>query len=108
MYLKYDGDSFDEGTTMVQVDDEKFVVTDNSNHEELQSKIVSMMENISGGEWKCKVCSKLTKGGQTQMKRHVETHLEGMSYPCNKCGKVSRSSNGLIMHVTREHRANKF
>ena len=54
--------------------------------------------------WKCKVCGKMTKGSLTQMKRHVETHLEGVSHTCNQCGKVSRSGTALSMHVHIYHR----
>ena len=77
-----------------------------ANIEDIGSQIETMMERINDGEynWKCTVCRKMTKGSQTQMKRHVEVHLEGLSYPCTQCGKVSRSSNCLNKHMTVYHR----
>ena len=38
------------------------------------------------------------------MRRHVEKHIDGLSYPCEKCGKVSKSKSGLKMHMVNYHR----
>ena len=71
---------------------------------DLEGKISSMMESINDGEyrWKCTVCGKLGKKRQTTS-RHVESHLEGVSHPCNLCDKVSRSSNALRVHIQSYH-----
>ena len=84
----------------------KTIVSFDSNSEDLQVKLTSMMERISGGEmnWRCTVCGKTTKGSKTHMTRHVESHMEGVSHPCNLCGKVSRSSKGLVDHKSVYHR----
>ena len=38
--------------------------------------------------------------------KHVQRHLEeGKVFPCNFCGKESRSSNGLSQHITKRHQA---
>ena len=84
-------------------------VASNTTEDELNAKIQSMMEKVDDIEnaWRCTVCGKETRGkavARNNMHRHIETHLEGLSYPCNLCGKVSRSSNGLQKHVSREHR----
>ena len=69
-----------------------------------------MMERADDGEnnWKCTVCGKAMKGRDSlvklHMRSHIETHIEGLSYPCNECGKVSKSSNALNVHVSRNHR----
>ena len=95
-----------ECTSLVQAEDGKLLVPDEANTEELQVQIGTMMEKIHEGDysWKCRVCGKMTKGSLTQMKRHVETHLEGVSHTCKQCGKVSRSSTALSMHVHTYHR----
>ena len=61
-----------------------------------QTYINSMMERIPEGHnrWKCTVCGKAFRD-RKDMSRHIETHIEGMSYPCTECGKISRSSNAL-------------
>ena len=37
------------------------------------------------------------------IRRHAEVHLEGMSFPCDTCGKVSKSSHGLYQHKAKQH-----
>ena len=39
-----------------------------------------------------------------QMKRHVETHLEGLSYSCTLCNKEFRSKNSLTVHKSTYHK----
>ena len=80
----------------------KVIMSVDGNTEELES----LMERISDGDnnWKCAVCGKKTKGSPAQMKRHVEIHLEGLSYPCTECGKFSRSSYALKQHISSNHR----
>ena len=70
-----------------------------------QTYINSMMERIHEGNirWKCTVCGKASRD-RKDMSRHIETHIEGMSYPCTECGKVSRSSNALKSHFSSFHR----
>ena len=40
------------------------------------------------------------------MLKHVQRHLEeGKVFPCNFCGKESRSSSGLSQHIAKRHQA---
>ena len=57
-----------------------------------RAKMDLMMEKIHDGEykWKCTVCGKMTKGKAQDMRRHIETHIEGLSFPCSQCDKVCR------------------
>ena len=75
--------------------------------EDLEAKKMSMIEKVEDGisNWRCIECGKTTKVGTQlkDMKRHTETHFEGVSYPCNQCGKSSRSSNALRVHVSAYH-----
>ena len=82
------------------------VVKVDSNNEDLKSKIETMMENINDGErnkWRCTVCGK-TATLKNDVRRHVESHIEGVTHPCNVCGKVSRSTNALQTHISAYHR----
>ena len=86
----------------------KMFLASDTTENELKAKIQSMMEKVDGeNSWMCTVCGKETRGkpvAKDNMMRHIETHIEGLSYPCNLCGKVSRSSNGLQKHISRQHR----
>ena len=79
----------------------------NEDMDNLKIKINSLMEKVSENDgeikWRCTVCAKVIKG-QRDMGRHIETHIEGVSYPCNLCGAVKRSSSSFNMHNTRYHR----
>ena len=51
----------------------------------------------------CKVCEK--EGHPTDIMRHIEAnHVEGIEIPCNQCGKICRSRDGLRNHISRYHR----
>ena len=75
------------------------------NAESLKIQINSMMEQVSDGEnkWQCNVCLKSAKT-RRDMGRHIECHIEGISYPCNQCGTISRSSNSYKIHMSQKHR----
>ena len=73
----------------------------------------SMMIKINDGEFKCAqctVCGKTSKGKDAtrDLKRHIETHIDGLSYPCNNCGKFSRTSRGLLHHKSKYHKASSM
>ena len=71
---------------------------------ELDEKVKSMMEKsqnlISSGKQRadiCKVCGK--EGAGIAIRDHIEAnHLEGVSLPCNVCGKEFRSRMTLRKH----------
>ena len=68
---------------------------------EIDEKLFENMEENSDRTWSCKICSKILPV-RNNMKLHVETHVEGLSFPCNICGKIYRSRN-----VLRNHKAMK-
>ena len=77
---------------------------------ELGKKVKSMMsrseKRLYNGKQKaaiCKVCGK--EGAATGIRDHIEAnHLEGVSLPCNFCGKTSSSRHALTMHILRKHK----
>ena len=91
-------------TLQVHSDIGQNIVPMETTNEDLEFKIVSMMESFISGDvkWKCTVCGKGTKD-KCDMKRHIESHIDGVSHPCNICGKVSRSKNPLLMYKSRTH-----
>ena len=64
---------------------------------EIEQKFAELIEKEESGLHRCTVCEKKIKD-KRDMKRHLETHLSGLSYDCQQCGKSFRSSNALRMH----------
>ena len=100
---------------VVPVDNERRISLPNfvsGDFKELDEKVKSMMEKgkkmIPNGKQAdgtprhatsriCKVCGK--EGALIAIRDHIEAnHLEGVSLPCNVCGKVFRSRNRLRLH----------
>ena len=90
---------------LTQVNKKQLVVSADTSIEDLKVKIYSMMESIEDGpnKWKCVVCGKESTQ-KSNMKSHIETHMEGLSYSCNQCDKVNKSYITLAKHVSRHHR----
>ena len=65
---------------------------------DIDQKLYENMERNSDATYSCKLCSK-TARDKTHMKYHVETHMDGLSFPCNACGKEFRSRNACNTHV---------
>ena len=88
--------------TLVKVDT-PMMLSEDFTKEDLEAKKISLMEKLEDGRWRCTICEKAAKL-RSDIKRHIETHMEGLSYPCNQCGKISRSSHALQSHVSSYHR----
>ena len=77
--------------------------------ERLDETVKSMMEvsqhMILDGK-RAKICKACGKEGPTNLiKRHIEAkHLEGMSIPCNLCGKVFKTRASLKDHKSKFHK----
>merc|ERR1719210_1183062 len=67
----------------IQVEDEK----------EKRAKINEIIEK-NEGTWKCKVCGKISVE-LSNIKRHAETHIQGINYPCHICNKIYTTKNNL-------------
>jgi len=57
--------------------------------------------------FKCAACGKKSKD-KRNMKRHVEIHIEGLSYECQFCEKTFRNKHMLQNHIHRNHRGFYF
>ena len=81
------------------------VILPMSSHDmaEVNEKINQSFEKVASEVYKCLLCEKVSKKS-IDIKRHVETHLEGLSYPCQQCGKTFRSKNSLSNHVSLKHK----
>ena len=72
---------------------------------ELDEKISEMI-SVVDGIFTCSVCSKTSKL-KKDLKKHIELHFEGLSFPCMHCDKSFRSRNLLQNHISRFHKNRK-
>ena len=78
------------------------------NTEEIDQKIEEYLVRAEDGTYSCGVCGKAGDNTKTQrrnMRNHVETHMEGLSCPCQSCDKIFRSRHALACHKSKYHRS---
>ena len=68
-----------------------------------------IVETDTEGKFKCTICgkeavAKYSSVARSNLKKHIETHFEGLSFSCQLCGKIFRSRNALQIHNTRFHK----
>ena len=75
------------------------------NFEEKENKMKELYEIVDGVArcLKCDYTSASSKGG-SNIRRHVETHIEGLSYTCTHCNKEFRLKCSLNTHISRSHK----
>ena len=93
-------DEYKTNTPLVSVDVGNIIVSPDESMEEHEAKLESLMERHTDGDnmWKCTFCGQ-KRNKRSDMVRHIETHMDGLSYPCNQCGKISRSKKIPNTHV---------
>ena len=67
---------------------------------EVKKAVQQYIEILDDGSVKCTICGKENAGRDRKrnLEKHIETHLEGLSYPCQLCGKTFRSINSFSTH----------
>ena len=78
----------------------KSIDSSNSEVDTKFSELIVREENM----YRCTICDRTMKV-KTDMSRHLETHLSGLSYDCPTCGKSFRSTNSLKNHKSVYHRS---
>ena len=68
--------------------------------EQIEQNIVRNLD----GTYTCKICGKNSGKKITNLKNHIETHLEGLTFNCPMCEKTFRSRNLLAIHKSRFHK----
>ena len=69
---------------------------------EVKEKVAEYVEKSSDGNYHCKICRKMCGMWLTNARNHIETHLEGLSFPCHICGKTYRSRNTYKAHFSKK------
>ena len=87
---------------LISTEIQKIRIVDNATDlADLNDKLDSMVEKVNGN-WTCTVCGKTSNlNKRNDVRRHAETHVEGVSHPCNYCDKIFRCSNALRMHLRK-------
>ena len=73
------------------------VASTSTNIQELEEQISQYLEKCPDGLFRCTLCGKTGKQKQNT-KQHIETHIEGLEFPCDKCGQIFRSRHAVHMH----------
>ena len=74
--------------------------------EEINEKIKELYQKTDGF-WSCLSCDFTSKDktSSSNIRRHVETHIDGLSYMCHLCIKEFRSKRALETHTYTVHHA---
>ena len=71
---------------------------DNDVYDKAKHAVDKIVMKVEDG-WACKTCGKTTKGiSSSQIRKHAEMHIEGLSFPCHLCGNTFRSRESLASH----------
>ena len=99
----------EETNSLVNSENERYFVENKSkvnpvsvighNPEEVNQKINELLVKELD-LYRCAICGKLSKDS-SNMRRHVEVHIDGLSYQCNLCDKTFRSGHSFSMHRYR-------
>ena len=87
-------------TVAIKTDDENLI----------NEQVLQYMEECSDGRFKCTVCGKMSNEKakksvqKADMKKHMQTHMDGLTYTCSLCQKTFRSKNALSAHKSISHR----
>ena len=83
----------------------KIIVTseDFQNIEELDAAIMENMEKSGIGKWNCNFCKRQFKRKE-HTKEHIETHFDGLKFPCQYCDYFTKTRHSLRDHVRNQHK----
>ena len=83
------------------------IVSNNSsvtNIDEIDQKISEYIVRGDDGNYSCGYCGKVGDRFSTHIKNHIETHIEGLSFSCQRCDKTFKSRHALSCHKSSFHR----
>ena len=69
-----------------------------SNQEEIDNTLRQYILKGSDGTFSCGFCGKSGVKTKQNLIYHLETHIEGLSYPCQACDKTFRNRSTLSSH----------
>ena len=89
----------------VAKEDKVIVPISTEDFSDVENAVNQYIERGTDGIRRCTLCGKPEKNGVLKnLKNHIETHLEGLSFPCQLCGKTFRSRNAYNKHKHYVHK----
>ena len=70
--------------------------------EQIEEKMKELYQKIDG-VWTCTACDYSTTTNSSNIRMHVERHIDGLSYSCNLCQQDFRSRAILNRHKYTVH-----
>ena len=92
-----------ENYNHVKGESKLMMAVNNENETEVEEKINSNIVQNEDGKLACGLCGK-TATTRQNIRNHIQTHMDGLSYPCNSCEKTFRSDVARRMHIHRKHK----
>ena len=93
----------------------RIILATDTNKKELKAIINSMIVDHNNGTLSCEICGKVKemKDGKMpfarlDMSRHIETHIDGISFPCHHCGKISKNRRTHKLHMLNVHSKHRY
>ena len=78
---------------------------DDSSLDEIEQKITQNIGRNENGDFVCNICGKVgVKRYLKNLKLHIETHLDGIAFSCDVCGKQCKSRVSLNTHKRIYHK----
>ena len=99
-----DNDKYNAPKKRIPKADRSVAVVSSASNVEAKVAVDDLVEKTENG-YMCKACGKTTK--TLDIRRHVEIHIEGLSFDCQFCEKSFRSRNSFNTHKSTQHR-NQF
>ena len=75
--------------------------------EDLDAIILQNMEKFGNGNFNCNVC-KRQFSRKSHTLEHIETHIDGLQFPCQSCDYFAKSRHVLREHVHKQHKCKQI
>ena len=96
---KYEGTA-DEKEPKAKDQPKKVKLTTSAQNKDKNDLKQYINKNQYENKWECNVCGK--KSNQyANIRRHVETHIEGLSFPCKNCSSTFSTRIAMYNHIHR-------
>ena len=90
----------------IETEEEEIVIRKAAtNTKEIDQKISKYIVRGEDRKYSCGFCGKSGVKLAGDIKRHIETHLDDLSFPCQSCEKTFKSRDTLRKHKNKYHRS---